>query len=162
MGRLLQSSVPTSQAQRRPQLPDLARVRARDCQGKARQMSNHDQHHGVRSLPPLHMGDRVWIPQREQEGEIREEVSSQLYTVEREGDTIRRHFIRLPHTEIAEDPTESVEEDTSSNSSSPNNPIQTNNSSDLHNSNDTNNVQPFICIECTPTSTQEWSLLPAT
>ena len=147
MGRVLQSSVPTSQAQRRPQLSDLARVRVRDCQGKARQKSNHDRHHGARSLPPLQTGDRVWIPQREQEGEIREEVSSQSYTVETEGDTIRRnrrHFIRLPHTERAEDPTESVEEDTSSNSSSLNNPTQTNNSndsSDSHNSNDTNNEQ---------------------
>ena len=44
MGRMLRSSVPTSQAQRRPQLPDLAKVRVKDCQGMARQKSNH--HHG--------------------------------------------------------------------------------------------------------------------
>ena len=139
MGRVLWPSIPTNQAQRRPQLPDLARVRARDRQGKARQKSNHDLYHGAGSLPPLQMGDRVWIPQSEQKGEIRKVVSSQSYIVETEGDTIRRnrrHLIRLPHRERAEDPTESVEEDTSSNSSSPNNPTQmndSNDSSDSHN-----------------------------
>ena len=65
MGRLLRSTVPTTRAQRKPRIPDLSEVRARDKQSKARQKRNHDKHHGARELPPLQPGDRVWIPQRE-------------------------------------------------------------------------------------------------
>ena len=53
-------------------------------------------------MTPLKPGDRVWIPQRQREGEVQEEVAPRSYTVESGGDTIRRNrrdLIRLPDLE---------------------------------------------------------------
>ena len=61
-GRFLRSTVPTTRAQR---IPDLSKVRAQGKQSKARQKRNHDKHHGARVLPPLQTGDRALIPERE-------------------------------------------------------------------------------------------------
>ena len=102
MGRILRSTVPTTRSQREPEVPDLCSVRVQDKRSKARQKRNHDAHHGARELTPLKPGDRVWIPQRQREGEVQEEVAPRSYTVESGGDAIRRNrrdLIRLPDSE---------------------------------------------------------------
>ena len=99
MGRVLRSTVPTTRFQRQPQIPDLVAARTRDKRNKARQKRNHDTHRGARQLPLLESGDQVWVPQRQREGEVQSEVAPQSYTVEIEGDTIRRNrrdLVRLP------------------------------------------------------------------
>ena len=66
---------------------------------KARQKRNFDSHHGARELSPLSPGDHVWLPQRESEGEVQEEVAPQSYTVESEEGQVRRNrrdIVRLP------------------------------------------------------------------
>ena len=146
MGRLLRSTVPTTRAQRKPRIPDLSEVRARDKQSKARQKRNHDKHHGARELPPLQPGDRVWIPQREREGEVQGEVAPQSYAVDSDGDTIRRNrraLVRLPDAETASEPGEQIDEE-------PGEQAQTNITTDSNNTNDsldtTNqpNTQPSV------------------
>jgi hypothetical protein len=72
MGRPLRSTVPTTRTQR---VPDLTSVRVRDQQSKARQKRNHDAHHGARELPPLQLGDQVWIPQRQKEAVVQDKVA---------------------------------------------------------------------------------------
>ena len=105
MGRVLRSLVPTTRAQREPNIPDLSLVRSRDRRNKARQKRNFDSHRGVRELSPLLPGDKVWLQQRECEGEISDEVAPRSYTVESEDGTVRRNrrdLIRLPNTELQE------------------------------------------------------------
>ena len=113
MGRLLRSTVPTTRAQREPRVPEMTEVRARDKQSKARQKWNHDTHRGARELQPLIPGDKVWIPQRQSEGEVQSEVAPQSYSVESGGETIRRNrrdLIRLPEPESTETPSEPGEQ----------------------------------------------------
>ena len=113
MGRLLRSTVPTTRAQREPRVPDLTAVRAQDQQIKARQKRNYDAHHGAKELPPLRPGDQVRIPQRQREGEVRDEVAPQSYNVDSEGDTIcrnRRDLIHLPDAGTVATPEEPSEQ----------------------------------------------------
>ena len=132
MGRVLRSTVPTTRSQREPQVPDLTTVRARDKQSKARQKRNYDAHHGARELSPLKPGDQVWISQKQREGEVQSEVVPQSYTVESQGDIVRRNrrdLIRLPvpdtvatHSEPGEQTdTMPGEQAQSNHSNSPNN-----------------------------------------
>lgn len=105
MGRILRTTVPTTRAQREPCIPDLSLVRSRDKTNKARQKKNFDSHHGARELSPLLPGDQVWVPQRECEGEVQEEVTPRSYTVETEDGSVRRNrrdLIRLPNCESSE------------------------------------------------------------
>ena len=99
MYRMLRSTVPTSCSQRLPRIPDLDMVLAKDQRIKAKQKRDFDSHHGARALPPLEQGDPVWLPDRQTEGEIREEVAPQSYQVE-SPDGLYRHnrrdIIRLP------------------------------------------------------------------
>ena len=107
MGRVLRSTVPTTRAQREPRIPDLTSLRARDQKIKARQKKDFDSHHGARELSPLLPGDHVWLPERESEGEVHEEVAPQSYTVQSEGGQIcrnRRDLIRLPNPETVNQP----------------------------------------------------------
>ena len=113
MGRLLRSTVPTTRAQREPRIPDVTKVQARDKQSKARQKRNHDTLHGARELQPLIPGDKVWIPQRQSEGEVQGEVAPRSYSVESGGETIRRNrrdLIRLPQSESGVTPSEPGEQ----------------------------------------------------
>ena len=70
--------------------------------GTNKDKRNFDSHHGARGLPPLHSGDRVWVPERKSEAEVQEEVAPQSFTVNSEDGTFRRnrqHLIRLPSPE---------------------------------------------------------------
>ena len=102
MNRILRSTVPTTREQRQPRIPDRGEVERRDLTLKKRQKYNHDTHHGTRSLPPLTLGDRVWITDRQEEGTVEEERGPESYHVATQGSEYRRnrrHLIRLPATE---------------------------------------------------------------
>ena len=105
MGRVLRTSVSTTRAQRKPQIPDLNSVKNRDERNKGRKKRDFDSHHGVRQLPPLQPGDHVWIPERESEAEVQGEVAPQSYQVVAGDGTFRtnRHdLIHLPSAEADE------------------------------------------------------------
>ena len=90
-------------------------------------------------------GDQVWIPQRQREGEVRDEVAPQSYNVDSEGDIIcrnRRDLIRLPDagTEATpEEPSKQIETE-------PGEQAQTNSPTDLNDSlnTTTSTAQPEV------------------
>ena len=61
--------------------PYLA-LQTKDQKIKARQKDNLDNHHGAQELPPLAPWDTVWIPDREKEANVEEEVGPQSIHVE--------------------------------------------------------------------------------
>ena len=91
MDRLLHSTVPTTKSQRQPQLIDQQSVKRKDKSNKERQKRNFDSRRGARELPPLESGDLVWLPDKEVEGEVSEEVAPQSYTVESSDGSYRRN-----------------------------------------------------------------------
>ena len=167
MGRVLRSSVPTTMTQRKPRVPDLTDVRARDKKSKARQKRNHDARHGARDLTPLQPGDSLWIPQCQNRGLVREEVAPHSYTVEIESDTIRRNRRDLIHLSDTDErgappeldehaePDEEAEPNTMSHSDNQSNDSSTERFA--RSTDDSNNR-----IERASEGTQEWSSLPTT
>ena len=102
MGRVLRTTVPTTRKLRAPRTPPLDEVRSRDEMTKERQRRNFDNHHGARELPKVGPGDRVWIPEKETEAIVQEEVTprSLLVTTD-QGSELRRNrqdMIKLPQS----------------------------------------------------------------
>ena len=78
-----------ARVQRKPHIPDITSVRREDRRNKARQKEDFDSHHGARPLPPLQPGDKVWVPGRESESEVKREVAPppRSYEIETEKET---------------------------------------------------------------------------
>lgn len=116
MSRTLRTTLPTTRKQRTPKVPDAEEVRARDKQAKDRQKKNFDQYHGVRVLPDLKTGSKVWIPAKETEATVQSQVaprSLQLSTDQ--GSEIRRNrrdIIALPETNSPQPDTDSPQPET--------------------------------------------------
>ncbi len=91
MGRMLRSTIPTTRGQRVPRVPDPDTVRANDVKLKARQKENYDSHHGVRVLPSLSPGASVWMPHRQTEARVDQEVGPQSFEVTTSDGTYHRN-----------------------------------------------------------------------
>ena len=77
----------------------MVALKAREKQLKDNQKKHFDRHHGVRDLTQLMPGDLVWIPDRETEAVVEEEVAPLSYNVSTPGGTLhrnRRNLIRVP------------------------------------------------------------------
>ena len=74
MSGWLRSTVPTTQSQRLPKVPNAVCLREKEEQLKMRQKENFDTHHGFRTSPEIAPGDRVWVPDQETEGSVQDEV----------------------------------------------------------------------------------------
>ena len=99
MNRILRSRVPTTDEQRQPRVPDREEVERQDLTLKKKQKENYDTHHGTRPLPPIALGERVWISNSEEEGTVEEEIGPDSYHVTTPGSEYWRncrHLIRLP------------------------------------------------------------------
>ena len=99
MSRMLRSTVPTTRGQRFPRVLDQDTVRVLDNKTKGRQKKNHDSHHGARALPPLNPGDSIWIPDRQVEARVDQEVGPQSYEVTSSDGSYRRNrrdLVSLP------------------------------------------------------------------
>ena len=99
MNRRVRTVVPITREQRTPQVPDMVALKAREKQLKDDQKKHFDRHHGVRDLTPLIPGDLVWMPDRETEAVVEEEVAPRSYNVSTPGGTLRRNrrnLIRVP------------------------------------------------------------------
>ena len=81
MSRKLRTTVPIPREQRKPSVPDLESLRAREEEIKKSQKRNFDIRHRVRDLPKLEEGELVWIPDRRSEAVVQEEVAPRSYTV---------------------------------------------------------------------------------
>ena len=77
----------------------MVALKAREKQLKDDQKKHLDRHHGVRDLTQLMPGDLVWMPDRETEAVVEEEVAPRSYNVSTPGGTLRwnrRNLIRVP------------------------------------------------------------------
>ena len=61
MGRRLRGTLPNTQKQRAPQWPDLEGFRSADEERKKLMNRYYNHRHGVRTLPLLKKGDKVWV-----------------------------------------------------------------------------------------------------
>ena len=118
MGRVLRTTVPTTREQRKPKIPNLKAIRDRDHKQKERQKKDFDSRHRAREWLPLLPGDQVWLPGREIEAEVLEEVSPQSYTVSSGEGTYRRNRrdlvrLRTSGTPEINEPSESIVQPTS-------------------------------------------------
>ena len=105
MCRKLRTTVPMSRDLRKPRVPDLTLVGRRDEKLKARQKENFDTRHGVKELAKMNPGDTVWIPDRNQAGEVTEQTSQRSYVVSTPEGIYRRnrvHLIPYPARETQE------------------------------------------------------------
>ena len=91
MSRKLRTTVPMTEAQRKPKTPDSSVVALKDKRLKTRQKVNHDTHRGARQLPVLSPGEYVWVTDREESGEVVEETATRSYTVLTPGGEFRRN-----------------------------------------------------------------------
>ena len=117
MSRTLRTTLPGTREQRIPKVIEISSLKEKDEQIKERQKRNYDQRHRTRDLLPLESGETVWIPDRESEGTVREEVSPRSHIVETADGSYRRnrrHFVRLPSSDIVQEtePSEDPEEQT--------------------------------------------------
>jgi len=99
MSRKLRTTVPILRYQLKPKVADLESLTERERIAKTRQESNFNRYHGVRELPTLTPGQMVWMPDREQEAQVTQEVGPRSYEVQSQDGTYRRNrraLIELP------------------------------------------------------------------
>lgn len=112
MNRVLRTTLPTTRTQRAPQVQDQKKVKARDEKQKLKQKQNFDNHHGARPLSNVNQGTTVWIPAREMEGIVNQEVAPRSLLVSTEDGAElrrnRRHIIELPQTQVEEQDTQTA------------------------------------------------------
>ena len=100
MNRKLRMMVPITREQRKPKVPDQQSLRARE-EIKRNQKKNFDMRHRVRDLPDLEEGTVVWIPDRQTEAVVKEEVAPRSYTVSSPDGTVRRNrrdLVQMPES----------------------------------------------------------------
>ena len=101
MGQILRTSIPTTQEQRAPKCIDPDTIRSKDRTLKAKQKADHDTRHRARTLPPLSTGNLVWLPDRQSEARVEDEVGPESFEVATSDGIYRRNrrdLIRLPDT----------------------------------------------------------------
>ena len=77
MSRMIRTTPPGTREQRIPKVVEISNLK-KDEQIKEFQKRNYDQRHRTKDLPPLEPGETVWIPNRESEGAVREEISLRI------------------------------------------------------------------------------------
>ena len=106
MGRKLKSTVPISESQLAPHIPEVETLKLRDDNVKTRQKNNFDSHHGSRNLPQLNPGDTVWVIDRKATGTVVREHSKRSYEVRTAEGNFRRNrrdLVFAPQMESMED-----------------------------------------------------------
>lgn len=123
-GRQLKTSLPITIEQRQPKIPNIPKFLCKDSQLKARQKKNFDSRHRSRHLPPLPIGATVFLPDRQETGQITSTPAQRSYVVSTSTGDFRRnrHHIRplpaTPHTVTNQD-SEQITITTPSRASSP-------------------------------------------
>lgn len=73
MGRNLRTTVPMAPLQLTPETPKVNRVKKKE-EIKSQANKNFNTHHRARTLPPLHVGEQVWLPDNATEGTVEKET----------------------------------------------------------------------------------------
>ena len=102
MGRKIRTRIPTSPSNLNPCWPYLEQFRENDTSLKDRQKRDFDRRHSAKSLPELHPGECVWLPDKKVEGTVVDKAGPpRSYIVETPKGQLRRnrrHLNRLPET----------------------------------------------------------------
>ena len=93
MGRKLRSTVPVHPKVLQPQVPDITQLRQRDAASKGSSKLNFDRRHGARELPPLTVGDDVWLTDLKRPAKVLDANpgTRRSYVVDSGGSSVRRN-----------------------------------------------------------------------
>ena len=103
MSRKLRTNIPATRESLKPSVPEPSIVREREKQLREQTRRDYDRHHGVRELEPLSPGQTVWIPDRNEEAQVRHEAGTRSYEVQTSDGGVycrnRRALIEMPDTD---------------------------------------------------------------
>ena len=110
MNRKLRTTVPITREMRKPMVPNVESLEHKEETQRAKQKHTFDQHYGVRELSQLIPGNTVWLPDREEEAIVDEEVAPRSYTVLTPGGTYRRNRRNLVEINLQRETSENQTE----------------------------------------------------
>lgn len=105
MGRKLRTKVPKVQNAPTPNMSQM--MKNKDDAYRFKQKLQFDQRHRVKQLPTLAPGQNVWLPDREQSGQVEKQLSPKAYLVNTPSGQYRRNrkdinsFHDPPETELS-------------------------------------------------------------
>ena len=102
MNRKVRTTLPMTEVQLLPSIPDRDIVHQREEQSKQKMNENFDKRHKVITLPTLKKGDEVWILEFETFGTVIEETHPRSYRVQTARGALRRNrrdLISLPNSQ---------------------------------------------------------------
>ena len=105
--RQLRTGLPITHEQRRPVVPDTSDVLQCKKDLQKRQETNFNAHHGACPFPPLPMGSTVFIPDRQEAGQVVSNPACRSYVVVTPSGEFRRNRCQinpLPTTEARVEP----------------------------------------------------------
>ena len=91
MCRTLRSTLPRTNEQLKPKLPDMVVFQEREEKMKLKMKNNFDSRHRVQTLPPLCSGDTVWLPNEGTEASVIEKNGPRSYSVATPNGTLQRN-----------------------------------------------------------------------
>ena len=104
---------------REPQVPDKSTVSAKDHQIKCRQKHNYDDRHRVQDTEPLSIGDEVWLPDQEAEGQVVATNTPRSYIVQTPKGQYRCNRIQINSLPHQDNVSEQIHQDNSTADMSP-------------------------------------------
>jgi transposase InsO family protein len=103
MSRKLRTKLPSITS--KPETVNFAKVKEKEEQIKLNRAFTHDQRHLAKTLPPLQEGGKVWLKDRQQEGEVQGKHHDRSYFVQTDSGVYRRNrsqLQRLPETNTSD------------------------------------------------------------
>ena len=94
MGRMLRSNLPVAPSRLRPlwlNEKTFESLENKEERYKDKMKTNFDNHHGVRQLPSLEKGQKVYIPDAQVEGTVSKAVATRSYVLETPKGDLRRN-----------------------------------------------------------------------
>jgi len=111
MSRRLHSTVPMVRSLREPQVPDKSSVSAKNNQIKSTQKENFDNRHRVQDTETLSIGDQVWLPDQETEGQVVTRNTPHSYIVQTPQGQYRRNRIQVNPLPLQGNVSEQIHQD---------------------------------------------------
>ena len=94
MGRRLRTKLPVNPLFLKPNLQesDRHKVQLKEDEYRSNQQKSHDKRHRAKELPPLAVGDRVWVRDQNREGQIINVAEQpRSYVVQTDKSAVRRN-----------------------------------------------------------------------
>ena len=93
VGRKLRSTVPAHPNVLQPKLPNAVHIRQKELELKASSKFNFDRKHRSKELPPLTVGDEIWVTDLKRPAKVVDANpgTPRSYVVDSDGSTVRRN-----------------------------------------------------------------------